>query len=57
MIKNNLKVGDLIKCQNKDDAVDCMYDLERCGYETDFVYEHNGKSGIWLVITRINRRE
>lgn len=34
-----IKVGDTIKCHDKDDCVNYMNELAKCGIETDFLYE------------------
>jgi hypothetical protein len=49
-----LKIGDKIKCQNKDDAVDTMQRLAKEGIETDFIYEQDGRRGIWLEVETIS---
>ena len=51
-----LKVGDTIKCRDADDLIDTMKDLAKEGIETDFVYEKDGKRGLWLEITKIKRK-
>ena len=38
-----LKVGDTIKCADKDDLVETHNILQRHGYDTDFLYEKDGK--------------
>lgn len=48
-----MKVGDLIKCRDKEDMVDIMYDLASEGIDTDYVYEHNGEKGFWLKVTEV----
>jgi hypothetical protein len=47
-----LKVGDTIKCANKEDCVNTMTELAKCGVETDFLYEKDGKKGLWLVVMK-----
>ena len=47
-----MNVGDTIKCNNPDEAVEVMNELARGGVETDFVYEMNGEKGIWLIVTK-----
>ena len=49
-----LKVGDTIKCANKEDCVRTMTELAQAGVETDFLYEKDGEIGLWLEVTRIN---
>ena len=48
-----LNVGDTIKCADRDDAVNTMMELAENGIETDFLYEKDGKRGLWLVIEGI----
>lgn len=43
-MKNELKVGDTIKCRDKDDLVDTMQKLLKAGVETDFLYEKKRKA-------------
>lgn len=47
-----LSVGDTIKCSNKTEALDIMYALEKEGYYTDFLYEKDGITGIWIEIIK-----
>ena len=47
-----LKVGDTIKCHDKDDLIKTMTELAKCGIETDFLYEKDGENGLWLVVTK-----
>ena len=48
-----LKVGDTIKCADKDDLVETHNILQRQGYNTDFLYEKDGKKGLWLEIKKV----
>lgn len=47
-----LKVGDTIKCHDKDDLIKTMTELEKCGIVTDFLYEKDREHGLWLVVTK-----
>ena len=47
-----LKVGDTIKCHDKDDCVNYMTELAKCDIVTDFLYEKDGEHGLWLVVTK-----
>ena len=47
-----LKVGDTIKCHDKDDLIKTMTELAKCGIETYFMYEKDGENGLWLVVTK-----
>lgn len=51
--ENKLKVGDYIKCRDKADMVEAMYQLQREGIETDFIYERDGKKGLWLEVVKV----
>lgn len=46
----SLKVGDTIKCKDAKEAISYMKTLTSAGYQTDFMYEKDGESGIWIVI-------
>lgn len=48
-----LKVGDLIRCKDKEDMIDTMQELLRYGVNTDFIYEYMGMKGLWLKVTEI----
>lgn len=49
-----LKVGDAIKCADKEDCVNAMVNLAKVGIETDFLHEKDGKKGLWLEVIRVN---
>ena len=49
-----LKVGDTIKCHDKDEAVNLMIELAKEDIDTDFLYEKDGQSGLWLKVEKIN---
>ena len=48
-----MNVGDTIKCRDKDDMIETMYALQSEGIETDFLYEKDGKKGLWLIVTKL----
>lgn len=48
-----LKIGDTIKCHDKEEMVDLMMELEKENITTDFMYEKDGIKGLWLVVERI----
>ena len=48
-----LKVGDTIKCANKNDCVMTMTELAKCDIETDFLYEKDGQQGLWLEVIKV----
>ncbi len=54
-----MKVGDTIECRDKADMVETMYQLQREGIETDFVYELDGKKGLrqTLSMSLMERRD
>lgn len=56
-MSKDLSIGDTIECKDADDMINTMYDLLGCGIETDFLYEKDGKLGLWLIITKIEREE
>ena len=49
-----LKVGDTIKCADKEDLLNTHNDLASNGVYADFLYEKDGKKGLWLVVIRVN---
>lgn len=49
-----LQVGDFIRCKDRDDMLNTMHDLIFEGINTDFVYKHNGQSGLWLEVISID---
>lgn len=48
-----MNVGDTIQCSDKADMVETMYQLNREGIETDFMFEKDGVKGLWLEVTKI----
>ena len=52
-MKNELKVGDTIKCADKEDCVNAMVNLAKEGIETDFLYEKDGEKGLWLEVIKV----
>lgn len=48
-----MKVGDIIKCTDKDEAVRMTNELSSIGIYTDFSYENDGEQGLWLVIKQM----
>ncbi len=50
-----MKVGDTIKCHDTNDLVDTMYELQKCGIVTDFLYEKDGEKGLWLIVTEVEK--
>lgn len=48
-----LKVGDTIQCHDADDMIDYMQALLSEGIDTDFLYEKDGKKGLWLIVTEV----
>ena len=49
-----MNVGDTIKCKDPEEMVNLMYELNREGIETDFMYEKDGVKGLWLEVVKIN---
>ena len=52
-----LQIGDTIKCHDVDDMIRTMTELEKENITTDFMYEKDGKQGLWLVVERIKESE
>ena len=50
-----LKVGDTIKCANKEDLLNTHNDLAKNGIQTDFMYEKGGVKGLWLEVIKIEK--
>ena len=51
-----LKVGDTIQCHDAADMIRTMTELEKENITTDFMYEKDGKQGLWLVVERIGKK-
>lgn len=49
--ETRLRKGDTIKCADTEGCVRTMNELAVCVIETDFLYEKDGESGLWLKIT------
>ena len=47
----DLQIGDTIECAGASDLLETMYDLSDAGYDTDFLYEKDGREGYWLIVT------
>ena len=47
-----IKVGDTIKCHDKDDLIKTMTELAKENVGTDFLYEKDGVEGLWLVVMK-----
>ena len=55
MINNTpLKVGDTIRCHDKEEMVNYSMALAQLDIETEFMYEKDGEKGLWLIITGVN---
>lgn len=48
--ERTLKVGDIIKCHDKDDMINTSTSLAQEDIMTDFMYEKDGKQGLWLIV-------
>ena len=48
-----LKVGDTIKCANKEDLLATHNELALNGVYTDFLYEKDREQGLWLIVKKI----
>lgn len=49
----SLKKGDTIKCHDKEEMINLMYELQKENIETDFIYEKDGVKGLWLIVTNV----
>ena len=49
-----LSVGDVLKCKDRDDMISTMHDLIMEGIETEFRYEYRGEKGLWLEVISID---
>lgn len=47
------KVGDTIKCHNKEEMVEISCALAREDIITDFLYEKDGERGLWLTVEAV----
>ena len=56
MEKTDLKKGDTIKFTDTELMIDMMYQLNREGIETDFLFEKDGEDGLWLIVTKIRSK-
>ena len=52
-MSNSLEIGDTIQCGDKNATVQIMTRLAHAGVSTDFLYEKDGKKGLWLIVTDI----
>ena len=52
---SDLKVGDTIKCFDSHEAISIMTELAKEDIHTDFMYEKDGKHGIWLIVERVKK--
>lgn len=50
MEMGELKAGDTIKCFSYDDMHHMLESLKKQGYKADYLYEKDGKEGMWIVI-------
>lgn len=50
----DLHVGDIIRCSDAEEMIDLMTELAQQDIETDFLYEHSGKKGLWLEVLKVD---
>ena len=50
-----MKIGDTIQCKDAADMIETMYELNRAGIETDFLYERDGKKGLYLQVVKVRK--
>ena len=48
-----LNVGDTIKCANAEDMINTMQELAKENIQTDFLYEKDGETGLWLEVVKV----
>lgn len=51
--KNDLAVGDTIRCFDADEMIDLMTRLAQENIQTDFMYHKDGEDGFWLKVEKI----
>lgn len=51
-----LKVGDTVKCASPEEMVELMYELQKQGIETDFLYSVNGVRGLYLEVVKVETK-
>ncbi len=51
-----LRVGDTIRCHDKEEMVSLMTEPEKENITTDFMYEKDGVEGLWLAVERIGKK-
>ena len=54
-MQRELRIGDTIKCANKDDLLETHNELAKEGIITDFMYEKDGVKGLWLEVIKIEK--
>lgn len=52
-MQNNLKVGDTIQCYNTEDCIRTMQEFSKEGIMTEFLYEKDEETGLWLEIEKV----
>jgi hypothetical protein len=48
--KYEIKPLDTIKCSDAVEMIEVHHSLSMQGYKTDFLYEKDGKKGLWIEI-------
>ncbi len=48
-----LKSGDTIKCFSYEDMHYVLESLKRQGIKSDYLYEKDGKEGMWIIVEPI----
>lgn len=49
----NLRVGDTIECHDKKEMVNPDFELAKEGVYCEYLYEMDGKEGLWLVVEKV----
>ena len=50
---SGLKVGDVIRCRDKQDMIVTEYDLLAAGYGTEYIYKINGEDVLAIEIRKL----
>lgn len=45
-----LRAGDTIKCQSYKQMHDVLEELKKKGIHSDYLYEKDGKAGMWIIV-------
>lgn len=54
---SDLKVGDVIRCRDKQDMIVTDYDLCAAGYGTEYIYKINGEDVLAIEIRKLPEKK